>query len=357
MKSFVRIAQTSPRRHVACLFAVLLAWSVVPSSAQELVTSGSRLEPVQLKIHHVVDVAGMGDFKHKSGDGKLPVLSLGPKGTLELNDQSMTFVTGNSRMVLPLQSIRAFSVVRDNVELIPGLPGLLLSFAPKGAGQVSAVFRLNSDTLTLLYVDDNHAVHGSVLLLSKGKGNNVIQTLAKIGLSPRDYPQSGPIAMEAVDKEASPVQTDKKQGRPSLQVVLLTESIDGIPAAYPVGTYEALVTQLTASGLFENVWRQGDSRIDPDALTLHVKIRTLKKGSARVRGMVPFVTPTTLKADVQLTDTAHKVIFDKEIDAAQRTRGENMLVVETLGNKVKKELMKLPDLKPAVPVQTAHIER
>lgn len=352
MKLYERIPQTSSLGRVASLFAVVLVLTVVPSGAQNLTAAGSELEPVLFKINHVVDVAGMGNFKHKSGDSKVPVLSLGPRGTLELDNQSMTFIADHSTTVLPLQSIRAFSVVRDNVEVIPGLPGLLLSFAPKGAGQVAAVIRLDSDTLSLVYVDDNHAIHGSVLLLPKGKGADVAQTLARIGLSPSDYPPSGPIPMAAVDKEALPVRTDKMQGLPSLRVALPTESVDGIPAAYPVGTYEALVTQLTQSGLFENVWRQGDKRIDADALTLHVNIRSLKKGSARIRGMVPFAMPTTLKVDVQLSDPAQKVIFDKEIDASQRMRGENMLVVRTLGGKVKKEFMKLPELKPAAPEQS-----
>jgi hypothetical protein len=79
--------------------------------------------------------------------------------------------------------------------------------------------------------------------------------------------------MEVADKKELRTEIDKRQGRPSLQVALLTESIDGIPAAFPVGAYEALVTELTASGLFEHVWRQGDSRIDSDVLTLHVNIR------------------------------------------------------------------------------------
>ena len=52
-----------------------------------------------------------------------------------------------------------------------------------------------------------------------------------------------------------------------------------------------------------------------------------------------------VKANVQLTDSTQTVVFDKQIDAAQRMRGENTLVKESLGKTVSKELKQLPGLK------------
>jgi hypothetical protein len=114
MKSFVPAVRTSPRRSLTCLVAIVLALSVAPSRPQSFATPASPIEPVPLKLHHVVDVVGMGDFNHRSGGG----ISLGPTGTLELDDRRMTFLAGDSTTVLPLQSIRAFAIAHDNVALI-----------------------------------------------------------------------------------------------------------------------------------------------------------------------------------------------------------------------------------------------
>lgn len=62
--------------------------------------------------------------------------------------------------------------------------------------------------------------------------------------------------------------------------MLPTESVDGIPPQFPIGLYEELVAQLSRSGMFENVWRQGEGRSDSDVLMLYVDIPQVKQGSA-----------------------------------------------------------------------------
>jgi hypothetical protein len=137
----------------------------------------------------------------------------------------------------------------------------------------------------------------------------------------------------------------KSHGLPSLRVSLLTESVDGIPAEFPIGVYEELVAQLTKSGMFKQVWRQGDTRADSNALTLHINIQQLKKGSARARGLVPFAGATVIKVDMRLTDSENKVLLEKDMTGAKRLRGESMVVTKNLTKNIKKELSKLPGLK------------
>lgn len=336
------------RGNRTCAVLLAIGLSVTQSGGQTPKDETLHGEPALTTIHNVVDVVGLGDFKHRSGVSAIAAPSLGPTGDLVFDPSNVTFVTGQSRLRVPLQTIRAFSISHDNVALLSGIKGTVASFAPFGAGTAIGAVRVGSDTLSLVYVDDNNAVRGAVLLLPKDKGADVAVMLAKVGLVPEEYSQAGPVPMQAVGQHESKSELKSDVGlsrhRPSVEVALFTESVDGIPSAFPVGSYEELIAQLTNSGKFEHVWRQGDSRVDADALTLHVNLHAAKKGSARGRGLIPFTNATTLKTDVKLTDGTQKVVFNGEIDTAQRMRGESMLVTQSLAKKIKSELLKSPNL-------------
>jgi hypothetical protein len=307
------------------------------ATAQPSEDSGS------LEIHHVIDVLGFGNLKPES------------KGNLVVDASRMTFVRGKSHADVSLHSIRAFSISHDNVALIGGTKGVVAGMAPYGAGQAITLIRPGVDTLTLLFMGDDHAVHGAVLLLPKGKGDKVTGALMKAGVSSGDYPQTGQTSssqdvrtgvLNLVEDVA------EAQGRRSVQVALPTESVDEIPPQFPIGLYEELVAQLGKSGMFETVWRQGDGRADSDVLTLHVDIVQLKKGSARLRGLVPFAAPTVIKAHIRLTDASNRILLDKDMNGAERLRGENIVAAKHLSQKIKKELAKLPDVKATNPKET-----
>ena len=267
-------------------------------------------------------------------------------GDLTFNRSTMQFKAGDLQNDIPLRLIQAFSISHDDSALIGGAKGTVAGMAPYGVGQVISAIRPAADTLTLIYSDHNHALHGAILLLPKGKGDDVIATLARSGLTPRDYPKTGSFdPAQAEDKSHVKKEVGAEQGRPSIQVALLTENADGIPTSFPVGVYEDLVASLTKTGMFQRVWRQGDKRATSDSLVLHINIQELKKGSARARGLVPFTGPTVLKVEVRLTDADGKVLLQKDMDAAKRTRGENLDVTKNLTKKVTKELSKLPGLK------------
>ncbi len=220
-------------------------------------------------------------------------------------------------------------------------------------GQVITVIRPADETLTVVYSDDHHALHGAILLLPKGEGDDVAIALAKAGLMPSDYPKTGSFdSAHTENKSEMKKEVNAEDGRPSVQVALLTASADGIPTSFPVGVYEDLVASITKSGMVQRVWRQGDTRIPSDALVLHINIQELRKGSARARGLVPFTGPTVLKVDVRLTDAAGKVLLQKNMDAANRTNGENLDVTKNLTKKITKELSKLPGLKAESPKET-----
>lgn len=319
-------------RFIVCVFAVVIASASVPLGAQtsEVLPPAAPTESA-LHIQHVIHLVGLGDLKG------------GSSGDLAVGREQLIFTTASSRAEIRLRSIKAFSMSHDDGPLIRGTKGAIASMTPYGVGQAVTLVRPAADTFTLVYTDNRQAVHGSVLVLPKGKGDQVSAALAKTGLTPRDYPQSGPIPAGQISRKALKQDIEKQWGS-SIRVMLLTESVPGIPTAFPVATYEDLVSQLTSSMIFQKVWRQGDMRADADVLALHVNILEFKKGNARIRGLIPFVAPTVLKAKIQITDRTNKVIFSKQINAATRMHGENISVTKSFAKKVKSELLKVPGL-------------
>lgn len=286
------------------------------------------------------------DFQHVGHLIGLEGVKANLYGELTFDDTSMQFKSGDLQNKVPLHSIRAFSIVRDNIALISGATGAVVGLAPFGIGQVTSAVRPSVDTLALLYTDENDAIHGAILLLPQGKGDEVSKKLATVGLTPRDYPKTGSLDNGPVENRSeAKKELAAERGHPSVQVKLFSESIDGIPAAFPLAAYEDLVTDISKSGMFEHVWRQGDKRIDSGALVLQVNLQKLKKGSARARAIVPFTGATVLTIDLQLRDATGHILLQKELDASKRLRGENLEVTKGLSKKICKVLAETPGLK------------
>ena len=308
------------------LCTLLLSVYTRPCLAAALTEERSAPETETLQIHHVIHFIGLADVKRNlSGD-------------LSFGDGKITFASAGDNTAIPDELIVAFSSVHDTVPLIKGFPGQVAAMAPYGAGQAISMIRNGVDTLTLLYQDSNHAVHGTVFLFPKGQGEKAVHALTTRGISQHEYPRSGALGPTgSIDRTEAAI----SNGKPSLEVVLVTESADDVPAAFPVAIYEELIARLAKSGEFTRIWRQGDTRIDPSVQVLHIDIQGFKKGSERRRSLVPFWGSTTIKSNVQLRDHAQNVLLEKQINAAVRFHGENMGAGHGLCKKVEKALNKV----------------
>ena len=308
----------------------------VVTSRSPSLSAASEREPVELQ--HVVHVVG------------LEAVKPGASGDLIFDRAKLLFRAGETSASIAHRSILAFSIEHDDAALIKGTKGMIAGMAPYGVGQVFTAIRPSVDVLTLLYRDDFHAVHGSILILPKGEGDTVEAALAKVKLSPTEYPKSGRLGPEEMTPAtAQEKRTEGEHVKPSVVVNLLTESVDGVPPEFPVAEYEELIAQLTDSGLFANVWRQGDVRKRPDALVLHVNVEAMKKGSARSRGLVPFTGATVIKSTITLVDASGQTAFQANVEGTKRMRGESLDATNSLAKKVRKELEKAPALKPGNP--------
>lgn len=59
-----------------------------------------------------------------------------------------------------------------------------------------------------------------------------------------------------------------------------------------------------------------------------------------------------IKTHIRLTDASNRVLLDKDMNGAERLRGENIVATKNLSKKIKKELAKIPDVKAPNPKET-----
>ena len=79
-----------------------------------------------------------------------------------------------------------------------------------------------------------------------------------------------------------------------------------------------LIARLGESGIFANVWRQGDKRIDANVIVLNIGVQPRSR------------------QNVELTDHTQNVLLKKQVSAAIRFHGENMEAGHSLCKKVRK---------------------
>lgn len=320
--------------------AALLTWLLLPavvSRAQVPLAPSTDMtsqptQPALVRIENVVHVVGLEDKP-------------GGIGYLAFDEKAMTLNIHGHSTAIPLRSILAFSIAHDDKSLIRGIKGQLAEAAPYGVGAVIASIRPSTDVLTVFYKDAERALRGCVLVLPKDSGKGVVSALANAGLSPMDFPATGNLMTSETQPESethvAPMPTPIK---PSIEVTLPTESVDGIPPAFVADVFEDLIKQLTQSELFSNVWRAGDIRTTPDTLVLHIDIENWKKGNARERSLVPFTGATVMKTRITLVDASARAVFQGEVDGAKRMKGESLDVANSLAKHVRKALEKTPDL-------------
>ncbi len=268
---------------------------------------------------------------------------------MALDEKAMTLHIQGDSTTIPLRSILAFSIVHGDKPLIRGTKGKLAESAPYGVGFAVTMTRPPAETLTLFYRDSYSATHGCVLVLPKDTGQGITSALTGLGLSPANYPKTGDLMpSESQQEPGIQLASASSLTRPSVEVALPSESesIDGIPSAFPAAIYEDLIEQLTQSGLFAQVWRAGDIRRTPGTLVLHLDIENWKKGSARGRGLGPFTGATEIKSSITLEDRSGRTVFHEKVNGAKRTNGENLDATSSLAKHVRKALKKAPELQP-----------
>ena len=141
--------------------------------------------------------------------------------------------------------------------------------------------------------------------------------------------------------------------RPAV-VIAVPVANDMLPPAFAAASYESLITQTRKSGLFGQVWRQGDVRADNGALQLVLDVTEYKKGNAGVRGAIPvagmIAGKTLIRANLRLHDPDGKIVFEQEVKGSKRMMGESIAASTSLAQRAAKALVKAPGLANGTPL-------
>lgn len=125
------------------------------------------------------------------------------------------------------------------------------------------------------------------------------------------------------DSSAKPV----RQPAPhAIQILKIESSEIKLPPAFQMAIYEYALGEVKKTGIFGEVYRDGDRRAADvaDRVVLHTDVRGFTQGSARERQVITVAGKTSIKVHMQLVDPAGKVVLEKDIEGKVRFLGENM---------------------------------
>jgi hypothetical protein len=99
-----------------------------------------------------------------------------------------------------------------------------------------------------------------------------------------------------------------------------------LPAAFQYAIYEYTLQEMTKTGRFQTVYREGDSAAAgaADLLTLETDATGFKEGSARARQVTTVAGATTIKVHMKLLDKDGKVVLERDLQGKVRFFGENL---------------------------------
>lgn len=127
----------------------------------------------------------------------------------------------------------------------------------------------------------------------------------------------------------------------AIQVDMVEVGDVSIPAEFRYAIYERLIEHLTASGMFQKVYRAGDqaAKSAPDLVVLHTGVDAFKEGNQTTRELVPVVAGTTaVDVSTKVTGPDGKTLLDQKIVGKVRIFGENLGVTNDLAKRITKLL-------------------
>jgi len=140
----------------------------------------------------------------------------------------------------------------------------------------------------------------------------------------------GPIAIRAQSSSTA------KPAPHAVQVLKIASSEIKLPPAFEMAVYENTLEQVKKTGLFEEIYRDGDRRASnaTGLVMLRADLRGFKKGSAMERQVITVAGTTSIKVHMQLVQPDGKVLLDKDVKGEVHFFGENMRATLNLGKSI-----------------------
>jgi hypothetical protein len=111
-----------------------------------------------------------------------------------------------------------------------------------------------------------------------------------------------------------------------------------LPPEFQMALYEYLIEQITKSGKFQHVYRDGDRAAADvsDLVVLHTIVRGFKEGSARARQVTTVAGATTIKVHLQFSNKDGQTVLERDVQGKVRFFGENLRATYDLAKHVAK---------------------
>jgi hypothetical protein len=115
-----------------------------------------------------------------------------------------------------------------------------------------------------------------------------------------------------------------------------------VPAEFRFAIYEAMVEQVTNSGVFSKVYRSGDHQAEniPGLVTLHTDMDKFKQGNQTERELITVMGATKITVTVSLTRLGGANVAAYRVEGKVRFFGENLDVTRDLAKRIAKLLDK-----------------
>jgi hypothetical protein len=144
-----------------------------------------------------------------------------------------------------------------------------------------------------------------------------------------------------VAQSAAKPATSGKQMLPySIQVERVDAKVDGVPAAFSAAIYENLISELTKSGRYQQVLRDGDKRADStgNLVKLKTTVQKFEEGSETKRAVTTVSGATKVFVHMQAVGSDGKVLMEKDVEGAVHFIGTNLRATLNLANSMVKQL-------------------
>lgn len=112
----------------------------------------------------------------------------------------------------------------------------------------------------------------------------------------------------------------------SIQIVMVQSDEIKLPIAFQLSLYEQLIDQLTKTGKFQHIYRDGDKAAGDaaDLVVLQSNVFGFKQGSEEKRQVTTVAGATQIKVHCKFVDKSGKPVLEQDITGNVRFIGGNL---------------------------------
>jgi hypothetical protein len=272
-------------------------------------------------------------------------------GLLFIEHDEIHFDAGKTRATLSIASIEDIFIGSETTQAGGKMgdvaQGAAMAAPYDSGAAVTLLLRQKVDVLTVTYRDPTGGLHAAIFALPKNRATQFRADLIAAGAHPANgyFAIQGPGVIQTLSAGApmnppTPSPSALFRGSP---VLIDPIGFDvRVPAEFRFAIYEAMVEQVTNSGVFSKVYRSGDHQAEniPGLVTLHTDMDKFKQGNQTERELITVMGATKITVTVSLTRLGGANVAAYRVEGKVRFFGENLDVTRDLAKRIAKLLDK-----------------